>query len=106
MGNTIANEIYRQIGGKRLSIMTGAKNFIASEDGLSFRLPGTMTKNRINVVRITLNPSDTYKVEFGALRGSKYKVVSTHDGVYNDSLMELFRQETGLETRMPTILFR
>lgn len=97
----IAKTILEQLGGRKFTFMCGVKHPTAIERGLSFRIPGTMTRNRINYVKITLEPSDTYKVEFGVIRGHAYKVVSTHEDVYCDGMAELFRDKTGLETRMP-----
>ena len=62
-----------------------------------------MTRQRINVVRITLTPSDTYTVVFSVLRAGNLRVVSTHEDIYCDGLTELFRHVTGMETRMPRI---
>lgn len=100
----VAETILAQLGGKKFIMMTGARNFVGSEDSLSFRLPGTMTRNRINHVRITLDPSDTYSLTFSAIRKMKAKIVSEHSEVYSDNLCELFRDITGLETRMPRIV--
>jgi hypothetical protein len=102
---TIANTILSQLGGRRFSMMTGAKNFCGTADSLSFRIPGTMTRNRINYVKITLTPSDTYTVVFMVIRGMTVKEVATHEDIYNDMLCELFRNVTGLETRMPRVIF-
>lgn len=102
---TIANTILQQLGGRRFSIMTGAKNFCGTANSLSFRIPGTLTRNRINAVRITLDPSDTYTVVFMVIRAMKMKEIATHEDVYCDCLCELFRDVTGLETRMPNIIF-
>jgi hypothetical protein len=102
---TIANTILSQLGGHRFIMMTGARGFVASSDSLSFRIPGTMTRSRINAVRITLDPSDTYTVVFMAIRGTTIKEASRHEDVYCDSLCELFRNVTGLETRMPRVVF-
>lgn len=98
---TIAQTILRQLGGNTFMMMTGAKQPTAGPSWLSFRMPSGFAKNGINFVRITLEPSDTYKVEFQRIRGLKITTVSTHEDIYNDQLCELFRRETGLETRMP-----
>lgn len=103
---TIANEILRQLGGRKFSAMTGAKNFVGSADSLSFRIPGNITRNRINAVRITLDADDTYSVRFMAIRGTTIKEVSCHSGIYCEALTSLFRDATGLETRMPVVHFR
>jgi hypothetical protein len=97
--NQVAETILRQMGGlRRLMAMTGAKNFISfkaeSESphgrglgGVSFQFP------QGKVVRITLDPSDTYTVEFGTIRGGYKK---SHEGIYAGQLKDLFERETGL----------
>ena len=60
------------------------------------------TRNRINYVRITLEPDDVYTVEFCVIRKLTSRRVSLWEGVYCDNLCDLFREQTGLETRMPT----
>lgn len=97
---TIALTILEQLGGRRFVVMTGAKNFASSPNGLSFRLPSYLGRNGINTVRITLLPSDTYKVEFSKLRGVKFVPVSVHEDIYCDALAALFTAETGLSTRL------
>jgi len=90
-----------QLGGNKFVVMTGAKNFINWGNGLSFKLPGAeFAKQGINYVKITLDPSDTYTMEFGRTRGSEYKVINTHNDIYFDVLQEVFTRETGLETHL------
>jgi hypothetical protein len=103
----IANEILRQLGGHKFIVMTGANNCIAYGDGLSFRIPGTMTKNHINYVKILLDPSDTYTVKFQKIRmtrrgsfESQVKTISEHSMIYDDGLQQLFTAETGLDTHL------
>ena len=91
----IAKTILDQMGGtRRLALMTGAKNFMALESGVNFRI-GKNAKN-VNNVRVTLTPDDLYTVEFGKVWGTKYKVLSKHEGVYCDMLVDLFESETGM----------
>ena len=97
----VAQTIRAQIGRGRpnaLQVMTGAKNFVAHDDGLgalSFRLPNN-AKNGINYVKVTLTPADTYTVQFGRVYGHKYTVKSTHDDIYCEALAPLFEAQTGL----------
>lgn len=102
---SVAQTILEQLGGRKFTAMTGAKNLVGGKDSLSFRLPGGggFTKNGINGVRIVLLPSDTYKVTFSRIRGSKVTVVSEHDDIYVDALREVFEQETGLRTSLGTM---
>ena len=90
-----------QLGGRSFIRMTGAKNLMTTENGICFRIPYP----KVNAVRITLDDDDTYKVEFMRIRGTTIKEVSTHEGIYNTDLAPLFRDVTGLETRMPTVFF-
>uniref|UniRef100_A0A6M3LQV5 Uncharacterized protein n=1 Tax=viral metagenome TaxID=1070528 RepID=A0A6M3LQV5_9ZZZZ len=96
----IANTIIKQLGGHRFVVMTGAKHIFAHESGVSFRVPGTMTKNRINYVKITLNTMDTYDIEFKRIYGLKVKDISDFSGAYCDMLQEVFTKETGLNTHL------
>lgn len=101
----IANTILSHLGGSLFVRMTGAKNLLRHESGLSFRLPGGggFTKEGINYVKVTLTPADLYTVEFGKVRKSKgvptYKVLSVCEEIYNENLRETFTAYTGLETR-------
>ena len=96
----IAKTILDQLGGDRFISMTGARNFSYAPDGsLSFRLPN-MPGVPVNNVRISLDPTDTYNVEFGRVRGIDYKVVRTEEMVYADSLRRVFESNTGLYTSL------
>jgi hypothetical protein len=75
----IAQTILRQLGGNKLAAMTGAKNFLDLGNGLSFRVPNNRS-GAPNYVKITLDPSDTYRVEFARVRGMKVTTTATHDG--------------------------
>ncbi len=103
MADCIAQTILRQLGMNVFVSMTGARQFTNHGNALAFKLPSSFAKNGINYVKITLEPSDTYTVEFKRIRGMKVTDVSMHEDIYNDSLLDLFRRETGLETRMPRL---
>ena len=99
MTNTeIAETILMQMGGiNRISLMTGAKNFLALENGVSFRYPGSKHSNYVKVI---LNGKDLYDVEFGKIRNVKgvltYKRVETMNDLYFDMLKPVFEQHTRL----------
>lgn len=97
-----AKTILQQLGGNRFIAMTGAKNCLSDGNSLSFRLPSSpnFTKDGINYVKITLTPADEYNMEFGKIRGHSYKIIKTVEGVYWDSLQELFTEYTGLDTHL------
>lgn len=106
----IAKTILEQMGGsRRLEAFLGAHCFVAHERAVSFKWKA---RSKSNYVKITLNSMDTYDLEFGRLRNVKpkdyspeeieracresYKVVSKHEGIYFDQLMDVFERETGL----------
>lgn len=94
----VAQTILQQLGGKRFALMTGAKDFVASPDALSFRLP-RCPKNGANKCRITLTPADLYTVEFFTVRGTEFKHRGTREDIYADQLQDVFTDATGLHTR-------
>ena len=93
---SVASIIRDQISGKTL-FMLGAKNLIAHENALSFRIRGSKA---VNYIKITLNSSDLYDMEFGKVWGTKYTVKATHNDVYNDMMHNLIEKETGLYTKL------
>ena len=100
----IARTILDQLGGKQFLVMTGARNLIAHQDGLSFRLPGPRSyAGGINYVRITLTPADTYNVTFSRVYGLKITPKASADGIYASDLRRVFTSATGLETSLGTM---
>ena len=97
----VAQTILTQMGRGRpnaLAVMTGAKHLMAHNEArgaLSFKLPNN-AKDGINYVKVTLEASDTYTVEFGRVWGKTYTVKSTHTDIYCDVLADLFERQTGL----------
>lgn len=100
MENNVGVTILQQLGGRRFIATTGAKNFLTGGEDLTFRIPGTMTRNGINVVQIALKPSDTYTITFSKLRGLKMTQVSVHSDVYVENLREVFEDATGLRVSL------
>ncbi len=100
----IAVNILQQLGGSRFKTMTGAKNFLAGDDYLSFKLPSRLAKNGINYVKITLTEMDVYIVFFGKIikrkTGWQCDEVAVWTDVYNDGLQRAFAKETGLDTHL------
>lgn len=90
---TIAKVILEQIGGiRKLVLMTGASNFVALKNGVSFKI-----KNRkVNFVKIILNGNDLYDMYFGKIISGKVKWVSEKMDIYNDQLVDIFESETGM----------
>ena len=102
---SVAQTILQQLGGNKFLVMTGAKNLVnhSKENALSFKLPSKFATDGINYVKITLQPNDTYTMEFGKVWGVKYKVIHTVEGVYCDMLQTIFTDKTGLDTSLGTM---
>ena len=110
----VANTILQQLGGKRFIVMTGSKNFVGDEHGLTMTL--ARNKSRANRLRITLTAMDDYNLEFYRYSPSRMKVdhkkmtcewvpqkretVKRYNGIFCDQLEEIFRITTGLYTRL------
>jgi len=101
---TVATTILNQLGGKRFVMMTGANNFVASDNELVMKLKqrgACKPKNGASHMSVTLNVIDTYNVKFFKFNRAFDKImVSNHEGLYNDMLVGLFENETGLYTRL------
>jgi hypothetical protein len=94
----VAKTILEQLGGNQFVVMTGSKNFVGSETGLSFKV-GRNSKG-VTHVRINLNAMDTYDVEFLKVRKLNPQVAAYREGIYFDQLQALFTAETGLYTHL------
>ncbi len=90
---SVAHTIRNQLGPVALMLI-GAKNFVGSEKVLQFSI-GQNAK-RISVVRVILEPDDTYRVDF--LQKKKPGLLLKHSelGVYVDSLKRVIESNTGL----------
>jgi len=120
----VANIIYNQLGGGRFVVMTGAKNFEGGDNYLRFNIGRNASK--ANTIKITLMPSDTYKVEFikkgnvnisdiirrstsnedfvtrmaRAEKAAEPKTIKEYNDVYADMLEGIFTSVTGMHTRL------
>lgn len=94
----IAETILRQLGANRFTTTTGARQFLAIERGLQFRLPSNFARDGINSVRITLDASDTYSIRWAKIRGLNIKDCGESEGIYADQLRAEFKRKTGLDT--------
>lgn len=94
----VAETILSQLGGNRFIAMTGASSFSYGDACLNFRIGSNPKK--VKAVRITLEPSDTYKMEFLTIRKFEVKTLSEVSGIYCDMLQEIFTNHTGLYTKL------
>lgn len=58
----IANTILSQFGGHKFVVMTGARNFVAIENGIRFNIG--KNGSQANMVKVILNSDDTYTMSF------------------------------------------
>ena len=100
---SIANEIWRQLGSQRFSLMTGCKPLVFGErDGKVF-LQMSVGRNArsINRFEVAYNEgSDLYEVSFIRKRGAEAHVTALYKDVYCDMLHTLFEQQTGMVTNI------
>ena len=95
----IANEIYRQLGGNKFRVMTGAKMMVSTENGIRMRIG--RNKTNANFMEVSLNGLDLYDVTFAKVtKMGEMKSVKTYDNVYNDMLVEIFESHTGMYTSL------
>lgn len=95
----IATTILEQLGGNKFLAMTGAKNLLAHESALSFKLP-MKTRDGSNYVKITLTAMDDYQMEFLSVRGLSVKPKTVREGIFAESLRDVFTSVTGLRTSL------
>lgn len=99
----IATTIMQQIG-PRFVPMIGAYNLASHREGaLSFRFKAQVPKvngKRPNWIKVTLDPNDTYKVEFGRIRGLEFTVLETVENVYCDQLAPMIEETLQLRLSM------
>lgn len=93
----IADEILRQLGGRRFLVMTGAKNLMSFDvlDG-DRKWPGLQVQfpqGNAKVMRIALAPDDTYVIQFMTRAG---RVTKEMDDIYSEVLQRVVSDYTGL----------
>jgi hypothetical protein len=93
---TVANTILQQLGGGRALMMLGAGQPVGDATSVMFAIKGSPLK--VNKIRITLDPSDTYTVEFLRYSRKTLEVTVTNywDGVYAEDLRRVIESHTGL----------
>jgi hypothetical protein len=103
---TIATTIAQQIG-SRFVPMIGAYNLLSHPEGaLSFRFKAQAAQvngKRPNWVKITLDPMDTYTVEYGRVHGLNFDVLQKDEGVYVDVLRSGIEETLQLRLSMGRI---
>jgi len=91
MQNHVANEINRQIGSEAFLLLgTKRKSTGPADNYLFFDCKG----RKCSWIRVTLDPNDTYTVEF--FKGKYIKSVIKESGIYCDQLLDVLEKNTGL----------
>lgn len=92
-----ADAIKAQLGGA--AVMLGATNFIGGQNDarspyLSFKIG--RNDHKVTHIRITLEPTDTYRVEFLRCYRFDCKTLADESMVYADRLRATIEQHTGM----------
>lgn len=96
MTNEIAATIRDQIGGRAFAMM-GASNLVAGERSLTWKLGRNAAK--ATHVRVTLEPTDLYRVEIlkvSARAATPVATIRDASGIYADQLRGVIEKATGL----------
>lgn len=100
-----ATTILQQLGGKGFTMMTGAKDFLALDSGLRFKI----ARNSAGVNTVTVEydiASDTYNMVFEAASMSrktlevKRRLVNRIEDVHCNELCDIFTRVTGMYAEM------
>lgn len=95
----IANTIRTQLGANKFTAMTGAKNMVATGNGLQFQVPGGMGRKAFTTL-IELSGHDLYNVSIWKGSVLNMKKVEEKTGVSAENLRSVFEQMTGLRTSL------
>jgi hypothetical protein len=100
--NQIAETILEQLGGQKMFRMIGVKRIGTGTHSVVLHFTARALEG-INKINVTLDPSDTYTVQFfrSTVKGDdlKYEI----NDIYNDQLIPLIENKTGLALKMPKI---
>lgn len=100
MSMEVANTIRDQVGHRAL-MMIGAKNLTGDKNSLSFKIGRNSA--HVTHIRVTLEPSDTYTVQFYRVRRHNRTLVSEERDIYGDGLRDCIERNTGLYTSLGTM---
>lgn len=94
---TISMTIAKQIGNKAL-MMIGTKNIFEIDNGLMIK--HSCRGSKTNVIKITLNGSDLYDMEFIKTHGAKINTIAKEEDIYCDMLCDMIEKHSGLYTHL------
>jgi len=90
---TVANEILRQLGGRRFQIMTGSNSFRGDDSSLTMNLK--RNKARAKYLTIKLTSMDDYTLTW---YNNKAEVIAIDEGIFCNMLQDVFTERTGIYT--------
>lgn len=96
----VAAAIFDQLGARKFLVMTGARELVATAQGLQFKLPANFAKDGVNMIRVELNALDTYDVIAGRWARLDFKEKARESLIYGQDLQRAFTRLTGLDTRI------
>ena len=100
MSQAIAQTILEQLGGRRFTVMTGARSLCSDARALSFRLSAAMTRHRATGMRIELNERDLYDISLFKVVKFEVETVDRRNDVHAEDLRSVFTDMTGLDTSL------
>lgn len=96
----VAAAIFDQLGARKFLVMTGARDLVATAQGLQFKLPANFAQDGVNMIRVELNALDTYDVIAGRWSRLDFKEKARESLIYGEDLQRAFTRLTGLDTRI------
>ena len=92
-----AQEIMKQLGGRKFEMLIGVKSKGIGKDGLILHI-GRNSK-RVSHIIIDLDRGrDLYNLTFGKIYKYQFKVIKKLKGIYVDQLHDMIEKYTGLYT--------
>lgn len=106
----VATTILEQLGGSKFLAMTGSKNLLS--DSKTLRMDLVKNESKANKLWIILESTDTYTMRFFKFtpgkvnmktfefKDDKTKEIILINGIHADMLQLMFKEITGMDTRL------
>ncbi|WP_426103016.1 hypothetical protein [Pseudomonas sp. PSPC3-3] len=96
----VAGAIFEQLAARKFLVITGARDLVATPQGLQFKLPANFAKDGVNMIRVELNALNTYEVIAGRWARLDFKEKARESMIYAEDLQRAFSRLTGLDARI------
>ena len=96
----VAGAILDQLAARKFLILTGARDLVATAQGLQFKLPANFAQHGVNMIRVELNALDTYEVIAGRWARLEFKEKARESMIYGEDLKRAFTRLTGLDNHI------